>query len=134
MGDGPFTIGELARCSGVQVETIRHYETLGLLSQPPRTEGGHRRYSDEHLRRLVFIRRSRELGFTLADVRTLLELAGERPCCRAIRETAAAHLDAVRRKIADLERMERTLSETVARCEADTSPACPIIDVLSRDA
>jgi len=60
MGDGPFTIGELARGSGVKVETVRHDETLGLLSQPPRTEGGHRRYSGEHLRRLVFIRRSRD--------------------------------------------------------------------------
>lgn len=128
-----FTIGELARRSGVKVETIRYYEKIGLLAQPPRSAGGHRRYTGEHARRLTFIRRGRELGFPLADIRTLLELAEAGPRCADIRDTAAAHLDEVRRKIADLQRMERTLADTVARCAADTSPACPIVEVLSRE-
>ena len=131
MADGTFTIGELARRTAVKVETIRYYEKIDLLPQPPRSDGGHRRYTPDHARRLTFIRRSRDLGFTLDDVRTLLDLAERGPCCADIRETAAAHLEDVRCKIADLQRMERTLAATVARCEADTSPTCPIIAELS---
>lgn len=126
-----FGIGELSRRSGVNIETIRYYERIGLLPPPPRTEGGHRLYTDDHLKRLTFIRRSRELGFALGEVRALLGMVDGGYTCGAIKEAALIHLKDIRRKIADLRRMERTLARTAARCEGGTAPDCPIVDVLS---
>lgn len=128
-----FGIGELSQRTAVNIETIRYYERIGLLPSPPRTEGGHRLYSGTHLKRLVFIRRSRELGFTLDDIRNLLELVEGGYACGDVQIAALAHVKTIRRKIADLRRMERTLAETAARCEGGTAPDCPIIDVLSRE-
>ena len=124
-------IGALSKRTGVNIETIRYYEKIGLLLPPPRTLGGHRVYSDEQLQRLAFIRRSRALGFTLEDIRSLLDLAEGGNACGEVRETALAHLTNVRRKIADLRRMERTLAKTTAQCQGGTAPICPIVDVLS---
>lgn len=128
-----FGIGELSQRTGVNIETIRYYERAGLLPSPPRTEGGHRLYADAHRKRLAFIRRSRELGFTLDEIRNLLRLAQGGHACGEVQEAALAHLKDIRRKIADLRRMERTLADTAARCEGGTAPDCPIIDVLSRE-
>lgn len=125
-----FSIGVLSRRSGVNIETIRYYEKIGVLPSPPRTEGGHRLYSDHHLKRLTFIRRSRELGFTLDDIRNLLGLVEGGYTCGEVQHAALAHLKSIRRKIADLRRMERTLAETAARCEGGSTPECPIMDVL----
>ena len=127
-----FSIGDLSRRTGVNIETIRYYEKIKLLPPPPRTQGGPRVYPEAHLRRLVFIRRSRELGFTLDEVRNLLGLVAGDCTCREVKDAALAHLKNVRRKIADLRRMERTLAETAARCAGGTAPDCPIVDVLSR--
>ena len=128
-----FSIGALSRRTAVNIETIRYYEKIGLLPPPPRTEGGHRLYPVAHLKRLVFIRRSRELGFTLDEIRNLFGLVeGGRPC-GDVKEAALTHLKDIRRKIADLRKMERTLADTAARCKGGTAPECPIIDVL-RDA
>jgi MerR family mercuric resistance operon transcriptional regulator len=102
-----------------------------LSGLPPRTEGGHRLYSDEHFKRLTFIRRSRQLGFTLDEIRNLLGLVKSNYTCEEVKDAALAHLKTIRRKITDLQRMERTLAETAARCEGGTTPECPIIDVLS---
>lgn len=124
--------GALSRRSGVHVETIRYYERIALLPATPRTAGGHRVYCDLHLRRLVFIRRSRALGFTLQEVRTLLGLAEAGASCGDVRDTALAHVGKIRRKIADLRRMERTLAETAARCAGGEAPDCPILDALGR--
>lgn len=126
-----FSIGRLSERTGVKIETIRYYEKIGLLPSPPRTEGGRRLYAEAHLRRLVFIRRSRELGFTLDEIRNLLGLVESGHRCGDVQAAALAHLTNVRRKIVDLRRMERTLSETAARCEGGKAPDCPIIDVLS---
>jgi MerR family mercuric resistance operon transcriptional regulator len=131
MAKRDFSIGELSHRSGVNIETARYYEKIGLLPPPPRTEGGHRLYSDDHLKRLTFIRRSRELGFTLDKIRNLLGLVEGGYTCGEVRDAALMHLKDIRRKIADLRRMERTLAETAARCEGGTTPECPIIDVLS---
>ncbi|MBA3519433.1 MAG: helix-turn-helix domain-containing protein [Rhizobiales bacterium] len=128
-----FSIGELSQRTGVNIETIRYYEKIRLLPPPPRTGGGHRVYPDAHLRRLVFIRRSRELGFTLDEIRNLLGLVEGGGACGEVRDAALAHLKNVRRKITDLRRMERTLAETAAQCEGGRAPECPIIDVLSRE-
>jgi MerR family mercuric resistance operon transcriptional regulator len=97
------TIGQLSRLTGVNIENIRYFEKVGLLSAPPRTGGGHRSYGTEHVRTLAFIRRGRGLGFTPDEVRTLLELRqpGKSSCCE-VQEIAAHHLDRVREKIADL--------------------------------
>jgi MerR family transcriptional regulator, mercuric resistance operon regulatory protein len=131
-GDHDLAIGALSHRSGVHIETIRYYEKIGLLPAPPRTQGGHRVYRDPHLKRLAFIRRSRELGFTLAEIRTLLGLAEAGASCGEVKETALAHLGNIQRKIADLQRMESTLAETAARCEGGEAPDCPILEVLSQ--
>ncbi len=123
--------GQLAKQSGCKGETIRYYEQIGLLPPPPRTEGGHRMYGEEHLRRLSFIRRSRELGFTLKEIRDLLRLVdGGAYSCAEVRALTLDHLRDVRRKIADLKRLDRVLSEMAARCEGGEIPECPIIDAL----
>jgi len=124
-------IGELARRTGVHIETIRYFEKVGLLDIPGRTEGGRRVYSDKHVRALTFIKRARELGFTPKEVRTILNLGGpENACCDEVREIAVRHLEQVRSKMADLAKLERLLASTVERCSGGHVPDCPIIDML----
>ena len=123
--------GELAQQSGCNIETVRFYERLGLLPAPPRTAGGHRDYAPEHLRRLTFIRRSRALGFTLDEVRSLLALVGGDWTCAEVRAMTIEHLADVRRKIADLEKLERVLEDMTAQCEGGALPECPIVDALT---
>jgi MerR family mercuric resistance operon transcriptional regulator len=128
------TIGILSKRTHSRVETIRYYEHVGLLPRPSRSPGGYRLYGIEHLKRLAFIRRARALGFSIAEVRRLLRLADERPRpCSEARVIAAAHLDAVRAKIADLRTMERVLAETIVRCEAGVGGHCALIEALYRD-
>jgi MerR family mercuric resistance operon transcriptional regulator len=124
-------IGELSRRTGCNIETIRYYERIGVLRRPARTEGGFRRYSLNDLRRLAFVRRARDLGFTLDEVRALLRLAdGRERSCAAARDLAAAHLNDVRKKIADLKKMERILHGMVLQCADRTLPDCPVIETL----
>ncbi len=124
------TIGALSRCTDCKIKTIRYYERIGLLPAPPRTAGGHRAYGDEHLRRLFFIRRARHLGFALSEVRTLLGLSEGGGSCAEVRAVTLDHLAQVRRKIADLRRLESVLGEMAAQCEGGTVPDCPIIEAL----
>lgn len=126
--------GELARRTGCNLETVRYYEKIGLLPAPPRTASGYRSYDTMHERRLRFVLRARELGFSLNEIRELLRLADERdrPCAEAS-AVASAHLDDVRAKIADLKRMERVLMDVVAQCADGTRPDCPLIETLFRD-
>lgn len=128
-----FTIGKLSRLTGVNIETVRYYERIKMLPAPPRTEGGRRIYGPGQVQRLKFIRRSRELGFTLDEIRNLLGLVEGGHACGEVQDAALAHLKTIRLKIADLQRMERTLADTAARCEGGTAPDCPIIEVLSQD-
>ena len=124
-------IGALAKATGSKVETIRYYERIGLLAEPARSRGGHRHYGDEALKRLNFIRRARRLGFGLDAVRALLAMAdGEEQNCAKAEIVATAHLDDVRAKIADLERMELVLAAMVADCAGGTTPECPVIEAL----
>ncbi len=125
------TIGALSDRTGVNIETIRYFEKVGLLPAPPRTEGGHRSYGTEHVRTLAFIRRGRELGFTPDEVRALLELRqpGKASCCE-VKEIAAHHLDRVRAKIADLTRLERLLTKTIDQCSGEAAPECPVLDMI----
>ena len=97
------TIGALSRKTGCHIETIRYYERIGLLSKPPRTQGGHRLYNKEQIKRLVFIRRSRELGFSLEEIRTLLKLVdGKRYTCEEVKTVTNRHLEDASKKISDL--------------------------------
>jgi MerR family mercuric resistance operon transcriptional regulator len=130
-GSAELTIGALSKETGCNIETIRYYERIGLMPRAPRTSGGHRLYDRERLKRLIFIRRSRELGFTLEEVRTLLKLVdGGRYTCAEVRTITIDHLGVVRRKIADLKRLERTLGDIVSRCKGGRVPECPIVDAL----
>ena len=130
MSAGRWTIGVLSRMAGVKVETIRYYERIGLLPVPARTRGGHRLYDGGQVRRLLFIRRGRELGFSLEDLRALLSLVDNGYSCREVRAIALAHLDDIRQKIADLRRLEEILEATAARCTDAKEPECPVIDAL----
>lgn len=131
------TIGALSHLAGVNIETIRYYERIDLMTKPPRTAGGHRSYQPEHIERLRFIRRARELGFGIANVRTLLMLAsnGRKPCADA-RAIAASHLEDVRAKRDDLAKLEKILTDTIKHCDEQccgtAMPPCPILEVLQR--
>ncbi len=128
----PLLIGKLADRTGVNIETIRYYERVGLLPPPPRTEGGHRAYDGHHVQRLAFIRRSRELGFSLNDIRTLLQLADRSdPACATVREVTLRHLADVRSKIASLRKLEGALKDMTNACTPGKQLSCPIIETLS---
>ena len=127
------SIGELSKQCGVNIETIRYYERIKMLSAPPRTAGGRRVYGPADKRALAFIRRSRDLGFTLEEIRALLALGGpERASCSDVHKIASAHLASVRAKLSDLIRLETILAETVARCSEGTTPNCPVLDILAK--
>jgi Cu(I)-responsive transcriptional regulator len=127
-----FTIGELARTTGTKVETIRYYERIGLLAAPGRTLGNYRAYRAQHLGRLSFIRRSRDLGFPLEQVRALLGLADDRKQdCAAVDVIARKHLAEVEHKIADLTALRRELRDLIGQCSHGTVADCRIIEALS---
>ena len=126
-----FPIGTLARRSGANIETIRYYERIGLLAAPARTPNGRRVYGYDDLRALVFIRRGRELGFTLEVIRTLLQLSGpERETCGEVRDITARHLEEVRSKLSELTRIEKLLTSTVSACSDGAVPECAVLDIL----
>jgi MerR family mercuric resistance operon transcriptional regulator len=126
-----FPIGVLSERSGVNIETIRYYERVRLLPRPARSSGGYRLYQPGDTDRLCFIRRARDLGFSLDEVRRLLGLADEKSrSCRRVHDIAAEHLTQVRVKIADLRRMERILGAMVKTCVQGTMPACPLLEIL----
>ncbi|MFG1465810.1 helix-turn-helix domain-containing protein [Xanthobacter sp. DSM 24535] len=130
--DAYLAIGELGRLTNTKVETIRYYERIGLLSAPARTSGNYRAYGAEHLNRLSFIRRSRDLGFSLDQVRALLDLADERERpCEAVDAIARKHLAEVDRKIADLRALRRELDGMIKQCHCGTVAECRIVEALS---
>jgi MerR family transcriptional regulator, mercuric resistance operon regulatory protein len=133
--NGGIQIGELARRSGCNVETIRYYERIGLLPTPARTAGGYRLYETADVRRLMFARRARELGFTLEEVGTLMALSTHnvRSACAEVRQLAVDHLAVVRAKIADLQTIEGVLVDAVLRYDVDELPGCPLIKTLSEE-
>lgn len=124
-----FPIGVLAKRSGANIETIRYYERIGLLTIPARTPNGRRVYTHDNLRALMFIRRARELGFTLDNIRALIRL-GEHATCSDVRDIAARHLEDVRVKLSDLTRLEKLLASTVSQCTGGAVPECAVLDIL----
>src|SRR5262249_28476682 len=118
-------IGALSKRTGCNIETIPYYERIELLPPVTRSEGGHRRYGEAAGGRLGLIRRSRELGFTPDQIRTLLKLVdGGRYTGAQVKRITVHHLDEVRRKVADLRKIERALAEMAARCDGGTVPKC----------
>lgn len=131
---GDISIGALSNRTGVNIETIRYYERIGMLPAPPRSRGGHRLYARDQVKRLRFIGRSRQLGFSLQEIRALLRLVdGGDWTCAEVKGLTEEHLVSVRRKIADLRKMERALKDMIGRCSGDIVPECPIIEALSQE-
>ena len=130
--DQSFTISQLAQGVGVNVETIRYYERIGLLRQPRKPARGWRRYDEGSLRRLQFIRRAQRLGFTLDEIKELLSLresASPRTCDRVSRK-AKTKLEEIEAKISDLQAMWEVLEQLAAACPKEDARACPILDAL----
>lgn len=126
-----YAIGDLSKRSGVNIETIRYYERIKMLPPPPRTASGRRVFVANDLRILAFIRRSRELGFSLDQIRALIRLGAPGiACCNEVKEIAAHHLKDIRAKISDLAKLERLLAKTITRCSGNKVPNCPVLDIL----
>ncbi|USI78661.1 helix-turn-helix domain-containing protein [Sphingopyxis sp. USTB-05] len=124
-------IGELAAATGTRTETIRYYEKEGLLTPPARTSANYRSYGEPHRQRLTFIRRARDLGFRLDDVRELLTLADDpsQPC-GAVDRITTSHLDDIEAKMVDLAKMRDALRAMLRSCSQDTISDCRIIESL----
>lgn len=128
------TIGQVAKAAQVNVETIRFYQRMNLISEPAKPLGGVRRYSEETVLRVDFIKRAQQLGFSLEEIKTLLELEEIRSC-RETHDLAVKKLAAVEVRVADLNRIRRMLKRLIDQCEAGNGViACPIISSLSRTA
>ena len=129
----PLRIGKLAAGAGVSIETIRYYQRRGLLQEPPKPLGGHRRYPFDTVKRVHFIKRAQGLGFTLSEIGALLRL-DETSACSEARALAARKLLLIDHKMADLDAMRRVLARLVGQCDSsDGGAACPIIDALARE-
>ena len=132
MASKTYSIGELARATGMKVETIRYYERIGLLPSPARTAGNYRAYLRPHLQRLSFIRRGRDLGFSLDAVRELLRLSDDRQQqCSGVDQVARTHLAEVEGKIAGLTALHGELRQLIEQCRHGTVAECRIIEALA---
>lgn len=129
---GPVNIGVAARASGVSAKMVRHYEALGLLGEVARSEGGYRQYTPADIHTLRFIKRSRELGFSMAEIAELVSLWHDhRRASADVKRIAQAHVQDLERRITALQDMRRTLQELLRHCHGDARPDCPILDDLS---
>jgi Cu(I)-responsive transcriptional regulator len=129
---GSFSIGDLAQRTGTKVETIRYYESIGLLPAVARSGSNYRRYAKPHLERLSFIRRGRDLGFSLEEVRELLRLSDDRSrSCAEVDRIARLHLAEIERKLADLKALRRELKQVIEQCGHGTIEECRIIEALA---
>ena len=123
----------LAQATGCNLETIRYYEKIGMIPAPPRTTAGYRVYDRNHVARLRFILRARELGFSIEEIRGLLVLVdGGTQTCAEVQARTETHLADVRAKIADLRRIEQVLATTAAQCSGEAVPHCPVLEALAR--
>jgi len=125
-------IGEAAQRSGVSAKMVRHYESLGLLPRVARTDAGYRQYGDKEVHTLRFIRRARDLGFSIAEIAELLKLwQNQRRSSASVKRIAQEHLAALEAKMAEMAAMRKTLQHLVHCCSGDERPDCPIIDELA---
>ncbi len=125
-------IGQAAELSGVTPKTIRYYESIGLITAAPRTDGGYRNYGDQDVAFLSFIQRARGLGFSVADVNNLLALYHDKERASAdVKALAGRHVQAIDQKIAELQAIRATLGHLMEKCHGDDRPDCPILDDLA---
>ena len=126
------TIGQVANEAGINIETIRYYERLGLISEPPRTESGYRIFSPEVVHRIRFIKRSQDLGFTLTEIHKLLTLTdSEIYSCWEVQQFASQKLEEIEIKIRDLQNIKSILQDLLSKCSEGPMNVCPIIERLS---
>ena len=126
-----YPIGAMSRETGVNIETIRYYERIELMPKPDRTAGGNRQYTHDHLKRLSFIKRSRELGFSIEEIRAMLTMVDQDGVtCGEVHTMTMEHLDSVKEKIRHLKKLERALTAMAAECAKGDVPDCPIIETL----
>ena len=131
-GAGPWNIGEAARRSGVSARMVRHYEGLGLLPSVARTESGYRQYTEADIHTLRFVKRSRDLGFSMDEIAELVGLwHNRRRTSASVKRIAQKHLGDLEQRIADMQAMQRTLSHLVHCCHGDARPDCPILEDLA---
>ncbi|SHH54298.1 Cu(I)-responsive transcriptional regulator [Massilia sp. CF038] len=129
---GLHNIGQAAKASGVSAKMIRHYEAIGLIEAARRTDAGYRLYSERDVQVLQFIHRSRVLGFSLEQIKTLLALwQNKQRASKDVRAMARQHIAELDEKIASMQAMRRTLEQLAKRCHGDDRPDCPILDDLS---
>ncbi len=125
-----FGIGALSRETGCNIETIRYYERIGLIPEPPRSRGGRRSYSRDHLRQLAFIMRSRALGFSISEIRQLLSLMDDNNSCEQVQSITVRHLEEINGKIEELNRLRSVLESAADKCKGGTATDCPVVDIL----
>ena len=131
LADGPFNIGDAARQSGVSAKMVRHYESLGLLPRVGRTDAGYRQYTSNEVHTLRFIKRSRDLGFSMAEIAELLKLwQNRRRASAQVKKIALDHVGDLSRRIAEMQDMKRALEHLAHCCHGDERPECPILDEL----
>jgi Cu(I)-responsive transcriptional regulator len=128
----PVPIGQAARLSQVSAKMIRHYESLGLLPEVARTDNGYRQYSDADVRTLQFIKRARNLGFSMAEIAELVDLwHNRRRASASVKRIAQKHVDELTQRIESMQAMQRTLASLLEHCQGDDRPDCPILDDLA---
>ena len=128
-----YPIGKMSRKTGVNIETIRYYERIALMPKPDRTQGGNRQYNSDQLKRLFFIKKCRGLGFSIEEIRALLQMVDRQDfTCNQVHSMTIDHLENVKKKLSDLKRMEKTLKSMASQCSKGDVPECPIIETLFR--
>ena len=131
---GSFNIGHAAQRAKVSAKMVRHYESLGLLPEVARTESGYRQYTEKQVHTLRFIKRARDLGFSMSEISELLKLwQNKRRSSENVKRIAAQHVADLDKRIAELAAMKRTLQTLVDCCHGDQRPDCPILDQLGQD-
>lgn len=126
-----YAIGEMSNLTGVNIETIRFYERISIMPKPDRTSGGNRQYNHDQLKRLAFVKKCRDLGFSLDEIRALLEMVDRNDfTCGEVHQLTVSHLANINKKLADLMQLEKTLSSMASQCSKGDVPECPIIETL----
>ena len=124
-------IGEMSRQTGVGIETIRYFEKIGMMPAPGRSEGGNRQYTNDHLQRLFFINRSRQIGFSQSEIKALLSMVDAKNItCAEVHSITTEHIADIRKKIRDLQNLEMVLTQMAKECSRGDIPDCPIIETL----
>ena len=129
----PVNIGEAARLSGVSAKMVRHYESLGLLPRVARTDSGYRQYAEADVHTLRFIKRARDLGFSMEEIAELVGLwQNRRRASASVRKVAQKHAEELAQRIAAMQEMQRTLKHLIHCCHGDERPECPILEELAK--